>query len=371
MIDYDKQKIKDQIDDNMVFQLLEEWGGEPIWGSSYILSNTICHNPINEGSLKLYYYFNSKLFQCYTNCGSFDIFELYIKIVKIQKGKDINLNDAVRAIAQRLGIISEYIENEDDILIDWQYLSNYDRIKEIELNNNHIILKEYDSTILNKFNYDLKIFPWIEEGISQEVIKKAQIGFYPGGDQITIPHFDYNNRFIGLRGRTLCEEEGERFGKYRPMKVNQQLYNHPLGMNLYGLNWSKNNIKLMKKIIIYESEKSSLKYASYFGWDNNITVACCGSNISAYQIQLLLNLGVEEVIIAFDKQYQEIGDQEFQLWTKKLKAINSKYKNFFIISNIFDTENLLEYKMSPIDAGPEIFLHLFKNRLTGDGKKYQ
>ena len=183
MIDYDKQKIKEQIDDSMVFQLLEEWGGDPIWGSSYILSSTICHNPINEGSMKLYYYFNSKLFQCYSNCGSFDIFELYIKIVKIQKGKDINLNDAVRAIAQRLGLIAEHKDDSEEYnLLDWQYIANYDRIKEIELSNNSITLQEYDSSILDRFNYSLKIRPWLNEGITQDVISNSKIGFYPGGD---------------------------------------------------------------------------------------------------------------------------------------------------------------------------------------------
>jgi len=53
-------------------------------------------------------------------------------------------------------------------------------------------------------------------------------------------------------------------------------------MNLYNLNNSKKNIELIKKAIIFESEKSCLKYQSYFGIDNDISVACCGSNISAY-----------------------------------------------------------------------------------------
>ena len=39
---------------------------------------------------------------------------------------------------------------------------------------------------------------------------------------ITIPHFDKDGRFIGLRGRALCEEEAERFGKYRPLKINSK-----------------------------------------------------------------------------------------------------------------------------------------------------
>ena len=179
-------------------------------------------------------------------------------------------------------------------------------------------MKEYDDEILNRFNYGVKIRPWLDEGISQEAMDQARIGFYPGGDQITIPHFDSTGRFVGLRGRTMCEEEGKLFGKYRPLKINKELYNHPLGMNLYNLNFSKDNIKIMKKVIVFESEKSTLLYKSYFGLNNDISVACCGFSISAYQIQMLLDLGVEEIVIAFDRQFEAIGDEEF----KRLKKPN-------------------------------------------------
>lgn len=110
----------------------------------------------------------------------------------------------------------------------------------------------------------------------------ARIGFFPGGDQITIPHYDINNRFIGLRGRSLSKEDAEKYGKYRPLKVGKQLYNHPLGMNLYNINNSKENIKRLRKAIVFESEKSCLLYQTHFGIENDISVACCGSNITAY-----------------------------------------------------------------------------------------
>ena len=105
-------------------------------------------------------------------------------------------------------------------------------------------------------------------------------------------------------------------------------------------------------------------YASYFGQENDISVACCGSSLSSYQIQLLLDLGVEEIIIAFDKQFKKLGDEEHIAWTRKLKDINKKYSSKVKISFMFDKENLLEYKMSPIDNGKDIFLQLFKRRFS-------
>ena len=167
-----------------------------------------------------------------------------------------------------------------------------------------------------------------------------------------------------MRGRTLCKEEGEKYGKYRPVKIGKDLYNHPLGMNLYNFNNSKNNISLMKKAIVFEGEKSCLLYQSYFGLDNDISVACCGSSLSTYQVQQLLGIGVEEIIIAFDRQFKEIGDEEFKHLKRNLLKLRMKYKNYATISFIFDKKMITGYKDSPIDCGKEVFLHLFKERIV-------
>ena len=254
-------------------------------------------------------------------------------------------------------------EDEFKKLEDWKILANYDRIQDIEVKDKEIILKTYDEQILSRFNYAVKITPWLNEGINQDALDQAMIGFYPGGDQITIPHFDADGRFIGLRGRTLCAEEGERYGKYRPLRIGKDLYNHPLGMNLYNFNNSKNNIKLAKKAIVFEGEKSVLKYQSYFGLENDISVACCGSSLSNYQVQQLIDAGAEEIVIAFDRQFKEIGDEEFKHLKKNLMRLYMKYKNYVNISFIFDKKMITGYKDSPIDCSKDIFLRLFKERI--------
>lgn len=365
MIVFDKDEIKNSLSIDNIFDLLWEWGGNPEHTSFGILSHTICHNPPGQGSKKLYFYENSGLFRCYTGCDSyFDIFELAIKVAHIQWDKEFDLNDAVRWIAQKFNITGVQDDSQEILgMADWKIISDYERIQNLSVKDNTIELKEYDPIILSRFNYTVKISPWLKEGITQEVLNKAKIGFYPGADQITIPHFDENNRFIGLRGRTLCLEDAERFGKYRPMRVNGMLYNHPLGMNLYNFNNSKNNIATMKKAIIFEGEKSCLLYQSYFGIDNDITVACCGSSISNYQIQKLIDCGAQEIIIAFDRQFQAIGDNEFQHLKTNLLRIREKYKNFVNISFIFDKKMITGYKDSPIDCGPDVFLQLFKERI--------
>ncbi len=366
MIVYDKLKIRESLNSDHIFDLLQEFGGDPISTPFGFTSSTICHNMPGEGSRKLYYYNNTDLFQCYTGCAesSFDIFQLVIKVFQIQKHIDFDLNDAIRWVAQKYGLSGEKAENQDDLIDDWKHFVNYERIQDLSLKSNEIVLKEYDESILNRLNYSIKLTPWINEGISQEALNKFKIGFYPGEDQITIPHFDKDNRFIGLRGRTMVAADADAWGKYRPVKINKVWYNHPLGMNLYGLNWSKDNIKTVKKAIIFESEKSVLLYGSYFGIDNNISVACCGSSISSHQIQLLIDAGAEEIIIAFDRQFKNIGDEEFKRLKANLMKLREKYKNIVLISFIFDKNMITNYKSSPIDEGPEKFLQLFKERIV-------
>ena len=110
-------------------------------------------------------------------------------------------------------------------------------------------------------------------------------------------------------------------------------------------------------------EKSCLLYQSYFGINNDISVACCGSSVSSYQIHLLIEAGAKEIIIAFDRQFQNIGDEEFNRLKTKLLKLREKYKNFATISFIFDKNMITSYKASPIDEGKEKFLQLFKERI--------
>ena len=314
MIDFDKSKVREALTIENVFDLFEDFGGDPQYTEFGILSSTICHNHPGEGSRKLYYYANTTLCRCYTGCDepTFDIFQLVIKVFHIQYEKDIDLNDAVRYVAAKFGIAGDYVVEEEGSE-DWKIFDSYTRIQEIESKDYHVELKEYDSSILTRMNYNIEITPWLNEGMTQEVLDYACIGYFPGADQITIPHFDQNFRLVGLRGRSMAQDDVEARGKYRPLKVmKNDWYNHPLGMNLYGLNWAQDNIKAMKKAIVFESEKSVLLYMSYFGIDNNIAVACCGSNISAYHIHALKEAGATEVIVALDRQFKEINDDEFK-----------------------------------------------------------
>lgn len=106
-----------------------------------------------------------------------------------------------------------------------------------------------------------------------------------------------------------------------------------------------------------------MKYQSYFGLENDISVACCGSNISAYQVQLLLDCNCKEMVIAFDRQWEEKNNDEYKHWIKNLEKLNNRYKNELTVSIIYDRNMLTEYKDAPVDKDKETFLKLFKERV--------
>lgn len=360
---YDKDQLKQQLAIEQIYDLLEAWGAEPEFTDFGLISQTICHNLPGEGSRKLYFYSNTQLFHCYTGCidPSFDIFELCIKVMRNQKQVRWEMYDAMDYIASYFGINGIEIADNNAELEDWKIIKRH-KI-EVWKPVTSIQLPEYNSEVLSRFLYP-RLRHWEQEGILPEVSRRNQIGYYPGGEQITIPHYDINNRLIGIRGRALSQDEAERFGKYRPLKANGQLYNHPLSMNLYNLNNSKDNIRRSGVAIVFESEKACLQYESYYGIEEDISVGVCGSSLSAYQVYLLRSVGAKEIILAFDRQFQEIGDSEFQRLKAKLNHIYRKYGQLVKVSAVFDKYKITGYKAAPIDEGREKFEILLRERMT-------
>ena len=95
-----------------------------------------------------------------------------------------------------------------------------------------------------------------------------------------------------------------------------------------------------------------------------MSVAVCGSSFINYQAWLLINQGAEEIIVCLDKQFKELGDDEYKKLIKNLTNIHKKYGKYVTISYMFDKKNLLGYKDSPIDKGKEVFLQLYKDRVN-------
>ena len=177
---YDKDELKSKLELEQIYDLIEVWGGEPEYVDGGLISQTICHNLPGEGSRKLYYYENTKLFRCYTGCidPTFDIFDLCIKVKKKQEDKKWELYDAMDYIAGYFGFDGVELKDEEEKLKDWDIFKRHNiqlpKPKEI------IHLKEYNPIILTRFSYP-RIAGWEAEGILPEVNRRNFIGYYPGG----------------------------------------------------------------------------------------------------------------------------------------------------------------------------------------------
>ena len=74
MIDY--QEIIEQLDDNKVKNMLDNFEIPYEDKGSYLVMPTVCHNSdADEASWKLYYYKDSHLFYCYTEDGAMSVFK--------------------------------------------------------------------------------------------------------------------------------------------------------------------------------------------------------------------------------------------------------------------------------------------------------
>ena len=319
-----------------------------------LICPTVCHNKLEEAeSMKLYYYSNHKVFHCYTECNdSMSIFEFYKRFMAVNYS-EITDEEAVHFVIQFLTKISfSQPEQNKSYLVDKE--KYYQEKTFIQLEN-------YSSKVLDCFS-EYYHPSWIKDGISKESMKKFNIKFSNSENRIIIPHKDIYGRMVGIRARAL-EEEDISYGKYKPEKVGKILYTHNLSYNLYGINEHKKAIQKFKRAVIVESEKSVMLDDTFFG-ENSIAVACCGSNINKYQIWLLTHqLGVNEIVIALDKEYQDWHSEEAKKYRKKLVDICQKYMNFAKMSYIFDKDNLLNKKDAPHDKGKKIYEELLNKRI--------
>ena len=193
---------------------------------------------------------------------------------------------------------------------------------------------------------------------AKEAMDRFNILYSISQNKIIIPHYDINNRLVGIRGRALDEWEIENIGKYAPVKIEQIWYKHPLSLNLYGLNINKENIKKNHICYIVEAEKSVLEADSFS--IPNCCVAICGSNFNKYGLKLLLKeCAPSEIVLCLDNEEKPNEDKYFN----KLYSICKKYSNYCNFSFVYDRKHLTDYKDSPTDKGEAIFKELLKGRV--------
>jgi hypothetical protein len=348
-------ELKNNLTNKQIIDIIQELGGDSyIEIENGIIFPTICHNPMEHAkSMKLYYYFNTHLFRCYTDCHeNFDIYRLIQRVFDLneRQKEPLHFRSAVDYVLSFCNDKQKQSKVYHSIMLKYAR-----RIGITEL-------PTYDTKFLNLFEErDLPM--WNEDGISFDTIKHYNIKYSPSKNNIIIPHYDMKKRLVGIRARILNEEDLQYQGKYMPVQIESKYYSHPLSLNIYGIHNNYNALNKTKKAIICEGEKSVLLGYEYLQ-NNNIVVAICGSILHRTQILLLLKMGVQEIIIGFDKEYDKFGRKQYIDYMVRLRKMMKKFNTYMNVSFMVDKDNDLDYKDSPLDKGKEIFTKIYNNRIT-------
>lgn len=308
----------------------------------YFILPTICHNlDPDSAQHKLYLYKNedtTPLFHCYTECSeTFNIYQFVQKYFNL-RGENLSYRDAFKKV--------NGIDYTPKVSIDIKEVKYDDKFS----NPLSIRLDEYNDFLLDLFFLN-ELHPWHMEGIDLRILDKFRSGYSKSFQAVSIPHYDWRGRLIGIRVRNYDPLKEKNF-KYMPLNINDLFHSHPLSLNLYGIFENQNNIKKAKKVYLFEAEKSVLQYEQMF--DNNIALATCGKNISKWQMDMLVHfLGVSEVIIGFDKEYDSYSEA-FE-YVKGIEKQVQYLSHFAKVGILIDDKNLLSKKDSPVDGTYKTF----------------
>jgi len=333
-----------------------------------IKANTICHN-VAHGGMNLTYYPNTDnddlepLFQCYSNCGSMDIYK-FVRTSFSSKGMDMSFPDAVSWVADTtnksfgFGFGHAEVEEVKEIDSDWDWLSRFEK-KEKQPTTELIT---YSDRILDVFDRGYYPPNFLNDNITPEVMRKYDIMFYPYAERIVIPHrHPENGKIISLRSRATRQSDIDAGVKYLPLTIQGHLYSSPSYESLYGYWENKDTIRRLKKVIVFESEKSVMQCEAYFP-NNNFSVALSGRNISQRQVDMLMDLEIEEIILATDKMFEKIDTDECKQDINFILRMARRFTPYVRVFALFDDENKIEYKSSPSDCGREILLDMMKKK---------
>lgn len=342
--------LKSQLTDDCIIELMDALGAPLMKAdSNNLIFPSICHHGADAINHRPKLWFNQerKAFHCWV-CG------LHTDAIGlVQHVKRLDFNQSVSYICSILHLQVGQIEQNEQI-DNWAELRRFLPNAEPESDK----LLTYDKSILSLFDH---LYPqeWLDYGISTDILDKFGIGWYARQACISIPVV-FNGQLVGVRGRYTREQDVAK-GKYRPIcTLDGTVLKFPSSACLYGYDQNRATIEKSRQVVLFESEKSVLKAPS-FGIDNALAVF--GSNISKQHIQLLLELGVNDVVLCMDSDYKQVGDDEFKFFVVKMKKLAAKLKPYFSVSIVYNNQGYDMYKCNMMDTPYEQAMKLWESRV--------
>lgn len=291
---------------------------------------------------------NASLTSSIRSRGDFegDIFKLILYIHFDKRGKELddkkNQYEAKDFICKKLGwgtsssggiIVKDYTATLRELIGD-------DSKNEIKKNP---VIPE---NIMNQFYFKEKPLPykkWIDEGISYNTQVLYNVGFDWDSKRVVFPLRNKDGALVGVKGRIMRDED-DLDRKY--------LYLYRCNNRYEWFNWylAVKYILKEKKVYIFEAEKSCMK-AWNMGFYN--TLAIGASDITPEQVAMLKGLGEDiQIILCYDKD-KTVEEIEHQ-------AEKIRYRTIYYV---FDIDNKLGKKDSPVDNGLDIWNYLLENNI--------
>lgn len=261
-----------------------------------------------------------------------------IDLVSYTKG--LNFVDSLRLICSEIGI-SYYQDFNEEVPMSFQILKMINGMStqdDKQEDKQLIPISEKILTYYKPYVNDL----FAEDNIDYETQREFEIGFDEETNRYTIPIRSELGDLVGVKGRFFNREVPEGYNKY--------VYIEPCSKSkiLYGLHKTIDYIKQLGKVYVVESEKAVQQGWSY-GYRN--CVGTGGKEVSYYQIEMLIRLGVD-IIFCFDKDVEK----------SELEQLAEKFPDNIPLYYMFDEDNLLFGHESPTDD-PNKWVKLVKNNI--------
>lgn len=190
---------------------------------------------------------------------------------------------------------------------------------------------------------DEKLAEWEREGISRDSLDRFQVFYDSFSDRLVYPIRDPQGRIVNIGGRTLDPE-------WKEKKLRKYTYFFGWGVmqTIYGLAENMEYIKEKHEIILFEGCKSVLLADT---WGIRNTGAILTSHLNESQMKILAALGCR-VVFALDKDVSIREDRHI-----------AHLKQYVNVEYIYDKDDLLDDKDSPVDQGLEVWRKLYEGRL--------
>ena len=214
------------------------------------------------------------------------------------------------------------------------------RKKQVRTSKSTILPSDY---MLRYQNNPSKLSIWEQEGISRTSLERFQVKYDQFSDRLVYPIRNLSGEIINVSGRTVDPQ-------WKEKKLRKYTYFKPLGVldTIYGLAENKEDILRKREIILFEGAKSVMLADS---WGIKNTGAVLTSHLSPIQLKILAKLGCT-VVFALDKEVPIREDQNI-----------ARLKRYVKVEYLWDRDNLLDDKDSPVDKGQEVFQRLYEGRL--------